>query len=308
MIFLFCINHTNSKKERHGYMNPYQTQYVDLHVHSDKSDGSYSPSDLVSYAIQKGLTAFALTDHDTVDGIDEAIKAAQNTSVTVIPGIELSTEYQGKDIHIVGLMIDKEEPDFRNKIQEFVDSRILRNQKMCQKLTEHGAPVTYEELMDTFPGAVITRAHFSRILLEKGYVKSLKEAFERYVGDHAPCFLPREKITPEDAVKLILSAKGIPVLAHPLQYGMGKERLQILIDRLKEAGLQALEAIYCTYTPSEENQMRALALANHLLISGGSDFHGTAKPGLDLGTGYGKLYIPKEVLDTLMIRKKELFS
>ena len=119
-------------------MNPYQKQFIDLHVHSDKSDGSLSPSDLVSYAIKQGVTAFALTDHDTVDGIDEALRASEGTSVTVIPGIELSTEYEGKDIHIVGLFIDKEEPAFRNKIQEFVDSRILRNQKMCQKLTEHG--------------------------------------------------------------------------------------------------------------------------------------------------------------------------
>lgn len=288
-------------------MNPYQKQFIDLHVHSDKSDGSLSPSDLVSYAIKQGVTAFALTDHDTVDGIDEAIKASEGTSVTVIPGIELSTEYEGKDIHIVGLFIDKEEPAFRNKIQEFVDSRILRNQKMCQKLTEYGLPITYDELQNEFPGSVITRAHYAQLLLKKGYIKSLKEAFERYIGDRGPCFIPREKITPEDGVKLILSAKGIPVLAHPLQYGMGDERLQKLIDRLKAVGLQAMEAIYCTHSPSEENKMRALADKNNLLISGGSDFHGNAKPGLELGTGYGKLYVPGEVLKALKARKEELF-
>ena len=288
-------------------MNPYQKQFIDLHVHSDKSDGSLSPSDLVSYAIKQGVTAFALTDHDTVDGIDEALRASEGTSVTVIPGIELSTEYEGKDIHIVGLFIDKEEPAFRDKIQEFVDSRILRNQKMCQKLTEHGLPITYEELTGEFPGSVITRAHYAQLLLKKGYIKSLKEAFERYIGDRGPCFIPREKITPEDGVKLILSAKGIPVLAHPLQYGMGDERLQRLIDRLKAVGLQAMEAIYCTHSPSEENKMRALADKNNLLISGGSDFHGNAKPGLELGTGYGKLYVPVEVLKALKARKEELF-
>ena len=288
-------------------MNPYQKQFIDLHVHSDKSDGSLSPSDLVSYAIKQGVTAFALTDHDTVDGIDEALRASEGTSVTVIPGIELSTEYEGKDIHIVGLFIDKEEPAFRDKIQEFVDSRILRNQKMCQKLTEHGLPITYEELTGEFPGSVITRAHYAQLLQKKGYIKSLKEAFERYIGDRGPCFIPREKITPEDGVKLILSAKGIPVLAHPLQYGMGDERLQKLIDRLKAVGLQAMEAIYCTHSPSEENKMRALADKNNLLISGGSDFHGNAKPGLELGTGYGKLYVPVEVLKALKARKEELF-
>lgn len=285
-----------------------QKSFIDLHVHSDKSDGSLSPSDLVSYAIKQGVTAFALTDHDTVDGIDEAIQAAKGTSVTVIPGIELSTEYEGKDIHIVGLFIDKEEPAFRDKIQEFVDSRELRNQKMCQKLTEHGLPITYEELKNAFPGSVITRAHYARLMLEKGYIKSLKEAFERYIGDRGPCFIPREKITPEDGVRLILSAKGIPVLAHPLQYGMGDERLQRLISRLKEAGLQAMEAVYCTHTPAEESKMKALAAKNGLLISGGSDFHGAAKPGLELGTGYGRLYVPMEILDALNARKIELFS
>ena len=287
-------------------MNLYEKYCVDLHVHSNKSDGSLSPSDLILEAKKKGLKAFALTDHDTVDGIDEAMAAAKGSGVTVIPGIELSTEYEGKDIHIVGLLIDKEQPEFKEKIQEFVDSRILRNRKMCQKLTEAGMPLTYEELLAEFPGAVITRAHYAQIMLKKGYTKSLKEAFERYIGDRGPCFIPREKITPEDGVKLILSAKGIPVLAHPLLYKMGKERLQILIDRLKDAGLEAIEAVYCTNTPSEETQMRELAKKNGLLISGGSDFHGNAKPGLEMGTGYGKLYVSKEILDELVKRKGEL--
>ena len=287
-------------------MNLYEKYCVDLHVHSNKSDGSLSPSDLILEAKKKGLKAFALTDHDTVDGIDEAMAASVGSGVTVIPGIELSTEYEGKDIHIVGLLIDKEQPEFKEKIQEFVDSRILRNRKMCQKLTEAGMPLTYEELLAEFPGAVITRAHYAQIMLKKGYTKSLKEAFERYIGDRGPCFIPREKITPEDGVKLILSAKGIPVLAHPLLYKMGKERLQILIDRLKDAGLEAIEAVYCTNTPSEEAQMRELAKKNGLLISGGSDFHGNAKPGLEMGTGYGKLYVSKEILDELVKRKGEL--
>ena len=201
-------------------MTPNNNNLIDLHVHSDKSDGSYSPSDLISYAIKQGVSAFALTDHDTVDGIDEAIEAAKGTSVTVIPGIELSTEYEGKDIHIVGLFIDKEEPAFRDKIQEFVDSRILRNQKMCHKLTEAGMPITYEELIEEFPGSVITRAHYAQLLLKKGYTKSLKEAFERYIGDRCPYFIPREKITPMQAVFLINEVGGLSFLAHPTLYHM----------------------------------------------------------------------------------------
>lgn len=288
-------------------MNSYQNSKIDLHVHSDKSDGSYSPSDLVSYAIKQGVSAFALTDHDTVDGIDEAIEASKGTSVTVIPGIELSTAYEGKDIHIVGLFIDKEQPAFRERIGRFANARINRNLEMCEKLTECGMPITYDELTTAFPDAVITRAHYARLMMQKGYVKSLKEAFERYIGDYGPCFIPRKKITPEEGVRFILSANGLPVLAHPMQYGMGDARLQQLIDSLKEAGLVAMEAIYCTHTPSEEAKLCKLTKENGLLISGGSDFHGKAKPGLELGTGYGKLHVPQEVLDNLIAKKNELF-
>jgi len=281
---------------------------VDLHVHSTKSDGTLTPTELVEYAVKKGLSAFALTDHDTIEGVNEAIEASKNTPVTVLPGVEFSTEYEGKDIHIVGLMFDPKHPALLEKMQQFVDSRELRNEKMCLALQNAGIPITYEELKATYPGAVLTRAHYAKYMLEKGYVKSMQEAFERYIGDRAPCFIPREKVTPQDAVKLILEAKGIPVLAHPLLYKMGKERLQILIDKLKEMGLVALEAVYCTHSPSEEAQMRKLASDNGLLISGGSDFHGKTKPGLDLATGYGKLYIPESILTDLIKRKDELFS
>lgn len=285
----------------------HSTKGVDLHVHSNRSDGSLSPSDLVLEAKKKGLCAFALTDHDTVDGIDEALSTAKDSGIRLIPGIELSTEYEGKDIHIVGLLIDKEQPAFKEKLKKFVDSRTERNRKMCQRLTDAGLSLTYEELQEEFPDSVITRAHYAQILLKKGYIKSLKEAFDRYIGDRGPCFVPREKITPEDGVRLILNAKGIPILAHPLLYGMGEERLQCLIDRLKDAGLVGMEAIYSTYTPSEEVQMRRLAEKNGLLPSGGSDFHGKAKPGLSMGNGYGRLYVPEEILTALQKRREELF-
>lgn len=281
---------------------------VDLHVHSNKSDGTFTPSELVDYAVEKGLTAFALTDHDTIEGVNEALLASEGKPVTVLPGVEFSTEYEGKDIHIVGLMIDPNCPAILEKMQEFVSSRITRNQKMCAALQAAGVDVSYEKLMETYPGAVITRAHYAKYMMKEGYVKSFAEAFERYIGDRAPCFIPREKVTPQDAIKLILEAKGIPVLAHPLLYGMGKDRLQLLVERLKEAGLVAIEAVYSTYSPSEEAEMRKLAKENGLLISGGSDFHGSTKPGLDLAVGYGRLYIPEEILTNLKEKKDALFS
>lgn len=282
---------------------------VDLHVHSNKSDGTCAPSELVDLAIQKGLSAFALTDHDTTAGLDEAIEYAKGRDIEVVPGIEFSTEYQGRDIHVLGLAIDYKAPVFADRLQAFVDSRIGRNRKMCRNLTEAGIDISYEKLMATYPGAVITRAHYARYLLDHGYVKSLPEAFERYVGDHCPYFVPREKVTPVQAVQLIRQAKGIPVLAHPTLYHMGKDALQKLVSSLTEAGLVGLEAVYSTYSAGEEREMRQLASRNGLLISGGSDFHGSNKPGLELATGYhGKLVIPYDIWERLKEKRRELYE
>lgn len=335
---------------------------VDLHVHSTCSDGTFTPEELVDYAIQKGLTAFALTDHDTVNGLDRAIRYAEelrqaqaaspvissrndaddrfpvsfsrndaaarlpvsfsrNDAVArlpvssvadadvprvpeIIPGIELSTEYQGKDIHMVGLFIDYRQPEFAHYLEDFIRSRENRNEKMCALLREHDIDITYEALLAEFPGAVITRAHFARYLLSHGYIQSMKEAFDRYVGDHCPCFVPREKVTPAQAVELILRAGGVPVLAHPILYHMSDDRLDTLVAELKKIGLVGIEAIYSTYNTAEERQIRGLAAKYDLKISGGSDFHGANKPKIDLGTGWGKLYVPDEVLENLRPEKK----
>ena len=279
---------------------------VDLHVHSTRSDGTYSPKELLDYAIEKGLTAMALTDHDTVDGLPELLSYAESLRAEltrkvpeIVPGIELSTEYQGRDIHMVGLYIDYESEHFRKYLQDFVDSRNTRNLKMCELLRDAGIDITYEALTEEFPDSVITRAHYAKYMLNHGYIKSMKEAFERYVGDHCPCFVPREKVTPAQGVKLILEAGGIPILAHPILYHMSDTRLDTLVAELKEAGLMGIEAIYSTYNAAEERQIRTLAAKYDLLISGGSDFHGDNKPGLDLGIGYGKLYVPDSVWETI---------
>ena len=277
---------------------------VDLHTHSNKSDGSLTPTELVDLAAQKGLSAIALTDHDTVEGIDEAISRSFKNGVMVIPGIELSCDLNGRDIHIVGLCIDHHDYDFNEKLRTFVESRDERNKKMCIKLTEAGFPIDYDELVATYPGSVLTRAHYARYMLAKGYIKSLTEAFERYIGDHCPCFIPREKVTPAQGIELILEADGIPVLAHPLQYALGKSALDGLVSSLKDAGLVGIEALYSTHSPADERDIRTLASKYKLLVSGGSDFHGAAKPGLELGTGYGSLCIQESVLNTLLRYKR----
>ena len=275
---------------------------VDLHTHTSKSDGSYTPTRLVDYAMEKGLLAVAITDHDSIEGLDEALshaaslKAQGLPSVEVVPGIEFSTKYEKQDVHIVGLYISYDSDAFRTALDGFVNSRVNRNIKMCQNLREAGIDISYEKLQAMYPEAVITRAHYAAYLLENGYVKSRQDAFAMYLGDHTKYFVPREKVTPTQAIKLILTAGGIPILAHPPLYHMGKDRLDTLVSSLKADGLMGIEAFYSTYTNQDVRDMMGLANRYDLLLSGGSDFHGVNKAGLDLGCGYGNLFVPEEVL------------
>ncbi|MFR3030868.1 MAG: PHP domain-containing protein [Blautia sp.] len=278
-------------------------EWIDLHVHSTCSDGTCAPGELVSLALEKGLRAFALTDHDTVQGIEEATRAAQGTGVEVIPGIEFSTSYKGRDVHILGLGIDPKEDFFREELRRFQDSRRIRNEMMIEKLRDHGLPITWEALAARYPEGVITRAHFARYLLEMGAVGSIQEAFARYLGDHASCFVPRQKVAPDQAIRLNKKNGGRAVLAHPLLYGFSKGKLEELVRQLREAGLDGIEAVYSQNRWNDEGQMRTLARRHGLKITGGSDFHGSNKPGIELGTGKGNLKIPYELWENLRREK-----
>ena len=278
---------------------------IDLHVHSTCSDGTFTPGQLVNLAAKHGLSAFALTDHDTVMGIDEAIAAARASRIEVVPGIEFSTEYNGCDIHVVGMDLDWHDSHFLKSLKHFQDSRTDRNLKMIQKLADIGIDISATQMSAAFGGAVMTRAHFARYLLEKGYVADIKEAFSRYIGDHAPCFVSREKVTPAMAVRLICETKGIAVLAHPMQYHFSESELTLLLRDLKTEGLAGIEAIYSTHSRKQEAFLCATAKRLGLAISGGSDFHGANKPDIHLGTGKGNLRIPDSVLTNL--RKKNIW-
>lgn len=275
------------------------SKIVDLHVHSTESDGTFTPEELVEEAKKVGLSAFALTDHDTVSGVKKAFDAAKDTGIEVIPGVELSTDYNGKEVHIVGLYIDIEHPKLLSQTAAFRECRNNRNEKMIEALQKEGFDITFEKLVAENPDCVITRANIARYLYEHGMIKSVQEAFDKYIGDGCRCYINRFKVSPMDAVKLIKEAGGIAILAHPLLYHMSSVTLQKLIDELKAAGLDGIEAIYSTYTPGEERLVKKMAEENHLLVSGGSDFHGTNKPSIRLGTGRGQLYIPYSVLDTI---------
>ncbi len=280
---------------------------VDLHTHSCRSDGTKTPTELVRIAQDKHLVAFALTDHDNVNGIEEVLRAAKNSDaddeygigIEAIPGIEFSTEYKDKDVHIVGLYYNYLDPTFQAQVKEFTDARDIRNEEMCNRLTEGGYPVDYKELCEAFPNAVITRAHFARFLLEKNLVKSLADAFDHLIGDDCPYFVPRRKISPQKAVQFLIAHHGIPILAHPFQYNLGDEGLEQLIRELKEVGLVGIEAYYCKHTPEMTAQIEALAKKYDLICSGGSDFHGENKPGLEMGYGYGHLLVPETCLTNM---------
>lgn len=275
------------------------TRIVDLHVHSNASDGTFKPTDLIAEAKKAGLSALALTDHDTTDGVAEAIKAAEAAGIELIPGVELSTEYDGKEIHVVGLYIDITNAPLQKRMADFRDSRDNRNVYMLEKLRAEGFDITQEALEAMFPDAVITRAHVARYLIDKGYIPDIKTAFSEYIGEGCRCYVDRPKVTPMDAVDYILEAGGTPILAHPVMYKMERPQLKQMISEMKAHGLVGMEAIYSENTPADEQDYRALADEEGLLISGGSDFHGSNKPDIKLGVGYGKLCVPYSVLDAI---------
>ncbi len=279
---------------------------IDLHVHSTYSDGTLTPSELVKKAFSINLAAMALTDHDTIDGIPEAVSCAADYDIELIPGIELSTFYDKKEIHIVGLYIDYTDKNFKKELEFLKQSREKRNEKIAARFCEIGIPVSYDEMKKMYEGAVITRANFADYLVRKGYVKSRNEVFDRYLGDSKPCYVPREKMLPEKAIKMIKSVGGVPVLAHPVLYHMGNEQMNKLMDYLCQHGIAGLEAVYSTYTMGDELEMKHIAKERNLLISGGSDYHGANKPDIELGTGRGHLFVPEEILTKIKEYKNNI--
>lgn len=280
---------------------------IDLHTHSTNSDGSFSPSELVDEAIKQNISALAITDHDTTDGLEEAIQYAKDKNIRIIPGVELSTAYGSIDIHIIGLFIDYTSTTFQSHLADIIQARTKRNIAMCKKFEEHGIFFTLEDLKKENPNAVLTRAHYATYLYKHGHTKSIKEAFERYVGDHASCYIPRKHISAIEGIRIILEAGGIPILAHPILYPLSHPNLNCLVKELTDAGLVGIETTYSTYATGDTARTKKLAKKYNLLESGGSDFHGEFKPNIKLGVGRGNLFVPSSFLDTFetYITKKQ---
>lgn len=274
---------------------------IDLHVHSTASDGSYTPTEVVYAANDAGLTAIALTDHDTVSGVSEALNAADSLDLEVVPGVELSCIYKEKEIHILGLYIDHTSEKFNEFLTTSAQKRMQRNLTMLEAFQTDGFDITMEDLMLGNPKTVITRAHFARALVNKGYVSSPDQAFKKYLDPDRPYYRKREVITPEESIRAIRDAGGFPVLAHPCQYKLGWKGTEDLVIYLKSLGLLGLECFHSSNNQHESGKLRGIALRHDLALTGGSDFHGAAKPDIKLGVGRGGLQVSAAYLDTIKL-------
>jgi len=244
---------------------------VDLHIHSTASDGRLSPEDIVHKSVESGLTVIAIADHDTVDGIAPALLAAKAfPSLKIIPCVEISTDVPSGEVHILGYFIDYTSQELRAALDKFRNSRRERAQGMVAKLGSLGVHIEWQRVQEIAGSGSIGRPHIAQAMLEKGYIASLKEAFTKYISRGGPAYVEREKMTPVEAVELILQAEGLPVRAHPLT----TNDPETLVIELKVAGLVGIEAYYDGYTADEISRLVNLADKHGLIASGGSDYHG----------------------------------
>lgn len=258
-------------------------KYADLHVHTTASDGTVSPSEVVHLAAEAGLAAIAITDHDTVAGIEEAKIAGSRLEVDIISGIEISTDYLGNDVHMLGYFIDPESPELEPVLNWAVNEKDIRNRKIVEALKEAGFSIDLSEIEAKNPGAVIGRPHIAAEMAAKGYVSSVSECFDRYVGEGRPFYVTRQRIDFAEAIAFIIRSGGKAVLAHPLQYKFSPKDTEKMVALAKTHGCVGLEVYYTDYSESDISFLLNLAEKYGLIPTGGSDFHGENKPDIAIG-------------------------
>lgn len=277
---------------------------IDLHSHTTASDGSLSPKALVERAARQGVSALAITDHDTLDGLAEGIAAGKEYGVEIVPGLEISAEFAIGTMHILGYYVTMDEQaPLAQRLAYLRQLRDERNPKMITRLQEMGFDITMEEVAKAAGGKVIGRPHFALVMMEKGYVSSTKEAFDKYLAKGSAAYVEKVRLAPQEAIKLIKQAGGVAVLAHPYQLkAESDEQLTEIIGSLKEAGLDGMEVIYSRHSPAQLEKYQHFARKFELLITGGSDFHGISKPDIEVGIGLGNLAVPPQLLDNIKQR------
>lgn len=274
-------------------------ELIDLHVHSNASDGSLTPTEVADEAMRMGLSAIALTDHDTIDGIPEILEYTKDKPLEVVPGIELSCYYNNREVHILGFYMDYANPALNEELSELKMAREGRNLKMVELMQADGLPVTMEKLLHGNPDSVITRAHFARVLVEEGVCKDKEAAFKKYIGIGCKYYLPKPQVTCETAMKILTTYSKGAFLAHPLLYHLGYAQIEELLIYLKSLGLKGVEAYHSSNNAYESDKLRSMALKLGLGISGGSDFHGAVKPNIQMGKGRGGMKISMHLLDEI---------
>jgi predicted metal-dependent phosphoesterase TrpH len=278
---------------------------IDLHAHSTASDGTLTPSQLVKHAHDLGLQAIALTDHDTTNGLNEAMEAGIKYGVEVIPGCELSVTFQPGFMHIVGLWVPPDALHLNEVLKNLRDKRATRNKRIVAKLNQLGIDITFEDVLAMAGNGTMGRPHFARVLMEKGVVSSIKQAFDLYLGSTGAAYIPKDKLTPQQAIAALKKEQATIVLAHPYSLKLSGQAEAAEIQRLCHLGVEGIEAYYSLHSPDQTRKYLELCKRFNMLPSTASDFHGTVKPDIELGIGRGNLDGPYALLQAFKDRRKE---
>ena len=268
-----------------------EDKYVDLHLHTTASDGNYAPKEVVKQAAKLGFSSIAITDHDTVEGIDKAIGEAKDYDLEIVPGIELNTDYKDVEIHILGYYINYQQPKLNSVLKDLKKARRRRVKKIIARLEELGIEISFKEIIEVAGNSALGRSHIAHLLLEKGYINSWSEAFDKYIGSGKPAYVKREKLGPKEAIKLIQTAGGIPIVAHPGLIGNDD-----LLPQLIDWGAKGIEVYHTEHNLEEIKKYRNWAESRDLLITGGSDCHGPKRKD---GVLLGQIKVPCHFLKQL---------
>lgn len=279
---------------------------IDLHTHTTMSDGTYTPSEIVDLAIESDIAVLSITDHDTINGVEEAVNYAKDKGIIVVPGIELSGSTNNKEeIHILGYFLDINNEELKKELENIVINRVDRNTSMVQRFNDIGIKMNYQDIIDETKGDgtfnTVTRGHFASFLVREGYASDRDEAMNKYLKQGCETFVSRgNNLTAKKCIDLIHTAGGVAVLAHPTRYGLSEQGIYKLLKELKGEGLDGVEAIYTTYSDNEIKMMSDFAKQLNLIKTGGSDFHGLAKQKIKIGKGFKCLYVPIELYEKML--------
>ncbi|MCZ7529542.1 MAG: PHP domain-containing protein [Acidimicrobiia bacterium] len=279
---------------------------IDLHSHSTVSDGTDSPTEILRLASDAGLNALALSDHDTLDHLDEASTAADRFGVRLIPACEISCEVGDRapgTMHLLVYFLDDPNGPLGSRLAAVRDSRENRNTNIVKRLNELGVEITIDEVLEVAGDGTVGRPHIADVLMARGHVESVQEAFDRWLAKGQPAYVERLRLGPEESIELAHAGNAVTSIAHPTTLDLEDDDLESFIAEMAASGLDALECVYSRYTPEQRTSFSDLAGRHGLAVTGGSDYHGTYKPGLRLGVGEGDLAVPDELLTALEARR-----